>query len=255
MEERSYEYFENRLKSITYNYLTLHSLWKTNYGSIYYIHLKSKSSHPIKIFLSSGVHGDEPAGVEAVMRFLESDNSNLLNKFEFFILPCLNPYGYSRNVRWNSEGLDINRTFENNLSMEAVLVKTLLADKQFDLSVDFHEDWEYRGFYLFEISKDNLDLGKEIISKLDCNCEIKKEAMIDGFINNNGVIRLDCEEFGERVMALYLANNHVQHSITLETPTQWDFDKRVLTHLESLSIILESYMNKDTLFNNKLVNT
>ncbi|MEK6889960.1 MAG: M14 family metallocarboxypeptidase [Nanoarchaeota archaeon] len=242
MEERSYEYFVNRLKSITHDYMNLNDIWKTNYGSIYYIHLKSKSENPIKIFLSAGVHGDEPAGVEAVIRFLEADNSSLLDYFEFYILPCLNPYGYARNVRWNSDGLDINRTFENNLSMEAVLVKTLLADKQFDLSIDFHEDWEYRGFYLFEISKDNSQLGKEIINKIACKCEIKKEERIDGFINNNGVIKLDCEEFGERVMALYLANNHVQHSITLETPTQWAFDKRVLTHLESLSIILENYI-------------
>lgn len=244
MEERSYDYFVNRLKSINYNYMNLHDIWKTNYGSIFYVHLKSKSENPIKILLSAGVHGDEPAGVEAVIRFLEADNSSLLDNFEFFILPCLNPYGYSRNVRWNSDGLDINRTFENNLSMEAVLVKTLLADKQLDLAIDFHEDWEYRGFYLFEISKSNSELGKEIISRLGCKCEIKQESMIDGFINNNGVINLDCEQFGERVMALYLANNHVNHSLTLETPTQWDFDKRVLTHLESLSIILESYINK-----------
>lgn len=239
MEERSYDYLVNRLKSISHSYMTLNDIWKTNYGSIYFVHLKSKSSNPIKIFLSAGVHGDEPAGVEAVIRFLESDNSDLLNKFEFFIIPCLNPYGYSRNVRWNSDGLDINRTFENNLSMEAILVKTLLADKQLDISIDFHEDWEYRGFYLFEISKNNFELGKDIVDKLGCKCEIKKEAMIDGFINKEGVIKLNCEDFGERVMALYLANNHVNHSITLETPTQWAFDKRVLTHLESLSIILE----------------
>lgn len=245
MEERSYEYLVNRLKSINYNYMSLSEIWKTKYGSIFYVHLKSKSEKPIKIFLSAGMHGDEPAGVEALTRFLEVDNTHLLDKFEFYILPCLNPYGYSRNVRWNSDGLDINRTFENNLSQEAVLVKTLLADKQLDLSIDFHEDWEYQGFYLFEISKDNSQLGKDIINRLGCKCEIKKEKMIDGFINNNGVIKLDCEEFGERVMALYLANNHAKHSINLETPTQWEFDKRVSAHLESLSIILENYMNKE----------
>jgi hypothetical protein len=126
------------------------------------------------------------------------------------------------------------------MSVEAVLIKTLMADKKLDIAIDFHEDWEYRGFYLFEISKSGIEIGKEIISRLGCKCDVKKESMIDGFINNNGVITLDCEEFGERVMALYLANNHVNHSLTLETPTQWDFDKRVSTHLESLSIILEN---------------
>lgn len=244
MMERRYEDIVKRLKNINYSYMNMYELWNTNYGPIYSINLKSKSESPIKIFLTAGVHGDEPAGVEAVVKFLEADNSKLLEHFEFLIIPCLNPYGYSHNVRWNSEGIDINRTFEDNLSIEAVLIKTLLADKQLDIFIDFHEDWEYRGFYLFEISKNGNELGKEIINKIGSTCEIKKDEVIDGFINNNGVIKLDCEEFGERALALYLSNHHIQHSITLETPTQWDFDKRVLTHLESLSIILESYLRQ-----------
>lgn len=242
MKEVIYQNLVNRLRKINHEYFNLYELWKTDYGSIYYIHLPSKSKNPVKIFLCAGVHGDEPAGVEALIKFLERNNSDLLDNFEFFAIPCLNPYGYSHNVRWNSDGVDINRTFENNLSVEALLVKTFLAEKHFDVFVDFHEDWEYRGFYLFEISKLGRQIGKEIITSIEKIGEIKKEKIIDGFINCNGVINLNCDEFGKNVMALYLAENHASHTLTLETPAQWDFNKRVLAHLESLSIIIDKYL-------------
>lgn len=59
--------------------------------------------------LTGGVHGDEPAGVEAVLAQLEPPEALARQGFGFFI-PCLNPLGYVENTRENVYGVDINRS-------------------------------------------------------------------------------------------------------------------------------------------------
>ena len=40
-----------------------------------------------QILITTGVHGDEPAGVEATLQFLEGFGSVYLEHFDFFIIP------------------------------------------------------------------------------------------------------------------------------------------------------------------------
>ena len=67
----------------------------------------------LRVLLTGGVHGDEPAGVEAVLRFFEEDAEPWLAQVEFTALPCVNPVGYVRGTRGNGAGADINRSFES----------------------------------------------------------------------------------------------------------------------------------------------
>ncbi|MGZ5279183.1 MAG: DUF2817 domain-containing protein [Pseudobdellovibrionaceae bacterium] len=59
-----------------------------------------------------GVHGDEPEGVELAIRFLswlqKNNNSNL---HSWFLIPCLNVDGFSKQERTNGNGVDLNRNF------------------------------------------------------------------------------------------------------------------------------------------------
>ena len=91
------------------------------------------------MLLTSGVHGDEPAGIEAVLRFLESAPSTYPG-FEFVVVPCVNPTGYVRSTRENIRGVDINRPFEADDEEEVRIIKDLLKGECFDCHVDFHED-------------------------------------------------------------------------------------------------------------------
>src|SRR5882762_10191115 len=61
------------------------------------------------LYISAGIHGDEPAGPLAVCRLLKENQwpSNLA----VWICPCLNPTGFLSNRRENSEGLDLNRQY------------------------------------------------------------------------------------------------------------------------------------------------
>lgn len=62
-----------------------------------------KSPKPVLVI---GVfHGDEPQGKFLIDEYLKNTSSNLL------FIPCLNPDGMARNVRTNSNGVDLNRNF------------------------------------------------------------------------------------------------------------------------------------------------
>jgi len=59
-----------------------------------------------RIYISAGIHGDEPAGPLAVRQLLQENawpaDVNL------WLLPCLNPTGFRLHRRENAEGLDLN---------------------------------------------------------------------------------------------------------------------------------------------------
>lgn len=76
-----------------------------------------------KILLMTGVHGYEPGSVMATLSFIREyvgGNSALskLRNLELHIIPCVNPDGYNAGTRGNSNGVDINRNFNENWQFE-----------------------------------------------------------------------------------------------------------------------------------------
>lgn len=243
MKKRDYSEILRRIGRLKWKYSSVELIGEAYGESIYSVFLKSSSSSPIRVLIGAGIHGDEPAGVEAALRFLEKDNLDLLKDFEFLILPCINPYGYINDCRLNCESVDINRSFHNDSSIEAAIVKEALKESYFDFFIDLHEDCEYNGFYLFEGTRRKNPLGKDIIGSISEIGEINNDEIIDGFIASGGVISFDLDEdtFGHKIMGLYLSRKHTNHMIICETPISWDFDKRVESHLSALDTALEKF--------------
>ena len=69
----------------------------------------ARSGPGTTVFLSSGIHGDEPCGPGAVLEFLKS--SPLPDDCEWVIAPILNPSGLRAGTRENADGIDLNRDF------------------------------------------------------------------------------------------------------------------------------------------------
>ncbi|NIQ01678.1 MAG: DUF2817 domain-containing protein, partial [Nitrospinaceae bacterium] len=45
-----------------------------------------------RVLISAGIHGDEPAGVEALCHFLERrEYRSFLRHWEIVLIPCINP--------------------------------------------------------------------------------------------------------------------------------------------------------------------
>ena len=121
---RDYGEIETRLQGLDSGHVKTAVLGEVEGYSIYTLEFGHRSEGAAKreILLTGGVHGDEPAGVEAVLRFLECHGEEYLDEFVFSVIPCVNPSGYELNTRANSRDQDINRSMSEEDVQEVVLV-------------------------------------------------------------------------------------------------------------------------------------
>ena len=109
-----------------------------------------KADGPL-VYLSSGIHGDEPAGPLAILELLRSDF--FCPSIHWIICPALNPDGLAAHTRENADGTDLNRDYFLRTSKEATAHARYLDSIGTPvLFISLHEDWETAGFYLYELN-------------------------------------------------------------------------------------------------------
>ena len=200
-----------------------------------------------QVFITGGMHGDEPAGVETVLQFLERDNTPLLKDFSFLAIPCINPYGYVHNTRETRGGIDINRAFETDDVAEVAIVRKALGQTQFSLAVDFHEDYDATGFYLYEGKRDEKYIGPDLAAAAKTIGPVDPEDTdTDKEAPNlaEGVYKV-ATSWGTQGLTPYLLHFHSEHVIISETPTVWQLEQRVALHLTILGTALDIISGKD----------
>ncbi|MDE0470189.1 MAG: M14 family metallocarboxypeptidase [Candidatus Poribacteria bacterium] len=212
---------------------------------IYQIHLASSARTPRRVLITGGMHGDEPAGVEAVLRFLERDNTTLLKDFSFLVIPCINPYGYVHNTRETFDDIDINRAFETDDVAEVAIVKKALGQTQFSLAIDFHEDYDATGFYLYEGKRDEKYIGPRLATAAKAIGPLDPEDPGEDAPDlAEGVYKV-ATSWGTQGLTPYLLHFHSEHVIISETPTVWQLEQRVALHLTILDTALDIISRKD----------
>ncbi len=182
-----------------------------------------------RIYLSSGVHGDEPAAPLALLELLERGMFD--SRATWFLVPMLNPAGFTRGVRENREGIDLNRDYRNPTSAEVrAHVRWLEYQPPFDLSFCLHEDWESTGFYLYELNPlARTSLADPIIKAVGSAHPIDFASEIDGRPAQGGIIRPlgDPATRDRWPEAIYLRAHHTSLSYTLEAPSSFPLPARV----------------------------
>jgi len=209
-----------------------------------------------KISLTAGTHGDEPAGVEAILTFLEQNREIdfIKHRLHMVILPCINPYGYEYNTRENHEKIDLNRKFRaSKPPMEVALARRGLGTKPFDLSLEFHEDIDTHGFYLYElIPAEKKSWGRDMIRSIAQHYPINNNTIIDGFISKKGLIspQKSSPNFASFVQknrawpqAFFHYSRGTPRCITTETPVHLPLRQRVKMHLMVMDIALRHLKN------------
>jgi hypothetical protein len=181
-----------------------------------------------RIYLSAGMHGDEPAGPLAVRDLIRSDCWPATA--EFWVCPCLNPTGLALGTRENADGVDLNRDYRH-LHTREVQAHVAWLDRQprFDLTLCLHEDWEARGFYLYELNPPaGPSRAESVIARVGRVCPIDPSPLIDGRPAVGGIIRpkLDPASRPEWPEAFYLIQYKSDHSLTLEAPSDFDLPLR-----------------------------
>ncbi len=199
-----------------------------------------------RVLITGGVHGDEPAGVEAALQFLEGMAPEYVRHFHFDVIACVNPSGYEANTRENGSGQDINRSMSDNGVIEAVTLRQFIVGQRFDLFFDLHEDYEATGFYMYEAETEDRLLGARIVDVVRQIGEIDSEDNTDEGLDlpvSEGLFRINpaWRTSGWSAYAYY--ETAASHGVLTETPsTAWPLQTRVDAHLAAMRLVLDHYV-------------
>lgn len=198
----------------------------------------------LRVYLSAGIHGDEPAAPSAILRLLESNCWP--SPLELTVLPCLNPFGFANNRRENADGIDLNRDY---LAPKSTEIKAHLAwlERQapFDLCLCLHEDWEAHGFYVYELNPDGQSsLAQRMVDAVAKVCPIDRSELIEGRAAEGGIIRpnLDPQQRPLWPESFWLLQNRTRLSYTLEAPSDFPLTTRTSALVTAVSATLEAFV-------------
>ncbi len=194
-----------------------------------------------RIYLSAGIHGDEPAGPLAVRQLLQENQWPA--HLSISILPCLNPTGFPLNTRENSDGTDLNRQYLQPKAEETLAhIHWLQRQPNFDLCLVLHEDWESHGFYLYELNPDDQpSLAETIIERVSEVCPIDLSEIIEGRPAQKGIVRpsLDPRTRPLWPESFYLLIHKTRLSYTLEAPSDFPLSGRVCALVTAVRTALD----------------
>lgn len=190
---------------------------------------RGNPSARIKIYVSTGIHGDEPAGPLAALKLLLDDCWP--PDAALWMCPCLNPTGFPLNRRENAQGIDLNRDYRHVLTTEVrAHTEWLQRQPAFDLTLCLHEDWESNGFYIYEVNPTGRpSFAEKIIEAVAKVCPIDSSPVIETWAASGGVIRppLIPAERPQWPEALYLITHNSTLSYTMEAPSDFPLPTRV----------------------------
>jgi hypothetical protein len=193
-----------------------------------------------RVYLSTGIHGDEPAGPLAMLQLLRQDQWPA--DAALWICPCLNLSGFALHRRESADGIDLNRDYRHLESAEVrAHVDWLQRQPNFDIAMCLHEDWEAHGFYLYELNPHNrVSFAGQIVARVAEVCPIDTSPLIEKWPAQNGVIRpafnpADRPRWPE---SLYLVANKTPLSFTMEAPSDFALPTRVAALVTAVRAVL-----------------
>lgn len=196
------------------------------------------------VYLSAGIHGDEPAGPLALLELLRS--GFFLPTVHWMICPALNPFGLAARCRENAQQIDLNRDYWLRSTAEVAAHSGWLdARRPPDLFISLHEDWESSGFYFYEINlrEDDPERARKILAATSPWFSPEPGPEIDGHESREPgwiyhAAEPDLPEGWPE--AIYLAKQGCPLSFTFETPSHAALDSRVAAHVAAVKAAVDS---------------
>lgn len=196
-----------------------------------------------RLYLSTGIHGDEPAGPLAIRELLRQNRWP--QGLDLWLCPCLNLTGFPLNTREDARGIDLNRDYRHFRSPEIrAHAEWLRRQPNFDLAICLHEDWEANGFYLYELNPDGRpSLAEKIVEDVSRVCPIDTADKIDGWDAKHGIIRPNVkpEDRPEWAESLFLITHNTRQTYTFESPSDYPIETRVAAQMAAVETVLEHF--------------
>jgi len=185
-----------------------------------------------KIYLSAGIHGDEPAGPEGLLSWVLK-HPETLKKADFLIFPCLNPWGLTWNIRTDASGIDLNRQFHDLQRPALRALHQLIAGKHFDLALALHEDYDGQGIYIYELNAGAEPWSPDLLEAAAAVLPHDPRRTIDGRrFTQPGYLHRDVKtrRFPDGPETIFLAKGNADACFTIETPSEFSLDRRIRAH-------------------------
>jgi murein peptide amidase A len=196
---------------------------------------------PIRLALFAGVHGDEPAGCAALVRFMTelARDAQRAAGYDLWIYPLVNPTGYENGTRENHAGKDLNREFwHNSTEAEVRFIESELRARRFDGLITLHADDTCEGLYGYSHGR---RLDEMLLRPALCAAEQvlprDRREVIDGFAAREGMIG----ECFRGVLSAPPEQDPQPFNLIFETPAQAPFDHQVLASVAALDAIIAHY--------------
>jgi murein peptide amidase A len=181
------------------------------------------------IYLSAGIHGDEPGATEGLLAWAEM-NQHRLAKLPLLIFPCVNPWGLTQNRRTDEEGFDLNRCFHNDRHPTVAAMRRVVGRRRFDAALMLHEDYDGEGVYLYEHRRSE-QWGDRILDAAATAIPREPRRLIEGRRANAGLLtpRFSPSIFKKlgHPEAIWLHLKGCTRSITFETPSEFALERRI----------------------------
>jgi predicted deacylase len=197
------------------------------------------------IYLSAGIHGDEPAGPLAALKLMKE--GAFPTGRHCMICPALNPGGLVLQTRENRQCADLNRDYVYQVFPETAAHTRWLSKRPVPgLFVSLHEDWETRGFYFYEINlgEDDERRASELLAAVSAIFPAEPGPEIDGHAARSpGWIfhRAEADLPDSWPEAIWLAKRGCPLSFTFETPSKASLDDRVAAHVAGVRTLLMNW--------------
>ena len=147
----------------------------------------------VRVGIFAGLHGDEPAGALAAVRFLEmlAAEPSLARGYEVYVYPLCNPTGYEDGTRLSRSGRDLNREFWlGSREPEIGLLERQIRTLRFDGFISLHADDESSGLYAFALGAQvTQHVVEPALAAADKILPVNREITIDNFTARQGLIR------------------------------------------------------------------
>ena len=199
---------------------------------------------------SAGIHGNEPAGAECALRFVEAlaRKPERYEGIAFDIIPLVNPWGWTHDIRFNQAGIDINRDFATFDSQEANIIRDILEKDQYTIMFDLHEDPAAKGFYIYQYGLGDRHLTRQIVAAIeDLGYPVEQDVKMVILKTENGII--DAPMWGLKYMRLigqlsitnYYRLYNSPYVFTVETPTSLPFEDRLIIQQTAVDRLVDNY--------------
>lgn len=194
-----------------------------------------------KLLITSGVHGDEKSGPQAILTWLEMVSQNpALCKERVEIIPVVNPWGFEYGCRYNPEGYDINRDFNLFVTPESRAVVHLIHGNKYNTRVDLHEA-SCNGSFVYSYRMGSTRKAKQLLKYLAENhFLLEKEYVSPKLFDEPGLVKVSgLQILGSRLikrvpLGYYGSSTFSEATYTFETGKYLPDDEAISAQLKTI---------------------